>query len=114
RDVEGHPKVGASWEGFAMEQVIRAVGARPEECFFWATHQGAEVDLVLVRGLRKRGFEFKYTSAPGLTPSMRIALHDLKLDRLDVIHAGEHAFPMADRIRAVPLRRIFRDLRPQR
>lgn len=111
-DLEGHPKLGASWEGFALEQVVRTIGARPEECFFWATHAGAELDLLVVRGRHRRGFEFKRSDAPSVTPSMRIALADLRLDRLDVIHAGGHTFPLADRIRAVSLRRLLGDVTP--
>lgn len=106
-DLEGHPKVGASWEGFALEQVVHALGARSEECFFWATHGGAELDLLWLRGSRRRGFEFKRTEAPSVTPSMRIALKDLRLDRLDVIHAGAQTFPLAERIRAVALPRLL-------
>lgn len=86
--------------------------ARPDECYFWATHAGAELDLVVVRGARRLGFERKRTDAPRITPSMRVALTDLKLDRLDVIHAGEHTFPLAPGIRAVALRRILTDLEP--
>ena len=71
--LEGHPKVGASWEGFALAQVIRHLGARDHECFFWATHQGAELDLLVIRGGQRRGFEFKRTSTPGTTKSTAIA-----------------------------------------
>lgn len=109
-DLEAHPKLGASWEGFGIQTVVRALGARPEECFFWATHGGAELDLLIVRGNRKLGFEFKRTDAPRTTRSMRIALADLRLDRLDVVHAGEHTFPLDERIRAVALRRVLTDL----
>ena len=103
--LESHPRLGASWEGFALETVIRGLGARPEECYFWATHAGAELDLMIVKGGQRFGFEFKRTEAPVLTPSMRIALKDLKLDRLDVVHAGRESFPLAERVRAVPLMR---------
>lgn len=102
-DLEGHPKVGASWEGFALREIIHRTGARQEECFFWATHGGAELDLLLVRGGERLGFEIKRTTAPRLTPSMRSALSSLRLDRLTVVHAGEHAFPLGERIQAVPL-----------
>jgi len=102
-DLEGHPKAGASWEGFALEQVLRRTGALPEECFFWATHGGAELDLLIVRGRKRIGFEFKRTVAPSVTTSMKIALADLRLDRLDVVHAGEGVFPLGKRIRAVAL-----------
>lgn len=112
RDLERHPKLGASWEGFAIAQVTMRLRARPRECYFWATHAGAELDLLVVRGSTRLGFEIKRTDAPVLTPSMRIALHDLKLDRLDVIHAGRHTFPMAKKVRAVALERIIEDLEP--
>ena len=113
-DLERHPKVGASWEGFAIGQVIRRLGAREEECYFWATHAGAELDLLVVRGRRRLGFEVKRTTAPQVTSSMRAALDDLKLDRLDIIYAGEHSFPMAERVRAVPLARVLSDVDPLR
>lgn len=108
----GHPKLGASWEGFALSEIVRRLGARWEECFFWATHSGAELDLLVVRGLRRLGFEFKNTATPRLTPSMHTALEDLKLEHIDVIHAGEHTFPLSEQVRAVALRRIEEDLRP--
>ena len=111
-DLTGHPKVGASWEGFAAAQVIRHVGARPEECYFWATHAGAELDLLVVRGQRRLGFEFKYTSAPSATRSMYSAAEDLHLDRLDVIHAGESAFPLRGGIRAVALKSLLDTVEP--
>jgi len=105
-ELESHPRLGASWEGFALEAVIQMLGARPEECYFWATHAGAELDLLVVKGGKRRGFEFKRTEAPSLTPSMKIALKDLKLDRLDVIHAGRETFSLAERVRAIPLGRV--------
>ena len=103
RDLEGHPKVGASWEGFALDEVVRLMGARAEDCYFWATHAGAELDLLIVRGRRRWGFEVKKTSAPSLTRSMHIAMKDLRLDRLDVIHAGRDSFALAPKVRAVAL-----------
>ncbi|HEY2252516.1 MAG TPA: ATP-binding protein [Planctomycetaceae bacterium] len=111
-DVESHPKLGASWEGFAIEQVIRRLRVRSEECFFWATHSGSELDLLIARGPRRLGFEIKRTSSPRLTPSMRHALEDLKLHRLDVIHAGDETFPLSPRVRAVSLKRLLVDLKP--
>jgi predicted AAA+ superfamily ATPase len=111
-DLEGHPKIGASWEGFALENVIRHLGARAEESYFWRTHAGAELDLLIVRGRKRLGFEFKLTDAPAVTPSMRSALLDLRLDRLDVVHAGEETFPLAKTVRAVSLRAMMADLRP--
>lgn len=109
-DLEGHPKVGASWEGFALAQIVARLGARPEECFWWGTHTGAELDLLVVRGRRRLGFEFKRTDAPRITPSMRTALDALRLERIDVVHAGQDTFPLSDRVRAVSAGRIFRDL----
>ena len=111
-DVEAHPKLGASWEGFMVEQILSRLGAEPEECHFWATHSGAELDLLVVRGAIRRGFEIKRTSSPGVTPSMRSALADLELTSLDVIHAGDHTFPLHDRIRAVSATRFLSDIRP--
>ena len=111
-DLDAHPKSGASWEGFVIDQIIRHLGARPEECHFWATHGGAELDLLVVRGRKRYGFEIKRTTAPKITPSMRHAIHDLKLTHLDVIHAGEHTFPLAERLRAVPLCRLLEEIAP--
>ena len=101
--LERHPKVGASWEGFALSEVVRCLGAHEGECWFWGTHQGAELDLLVTSGNRRLGFEFRRTTAPRRTKSMAIALADLSLDELVLVHAGEHAFPMGERIRAVPL-----------
>lgn len=109
-----HPRCGASWESFTMETVIRRLGARRDQCYFWATHASAELDLLVVAGDRRLGFEFKRTSAPTVTPSMRIALDSLRLERLDVIHSGARTFPMGERIRAVPLRRVLLDMEPLR
>ena len=97
-----HPKVGASWEGFVIEQVLMAV--RHDETFFWATHQGAEIDLVLRRGGRLLGVECKRTDAPRMTASIRIALEDLGLERVAVLYPGPKRFPLGDCAEAVPLR----------
>ena len=109
-ELDRHPKVGASWEGFLLEQVIRRLGARRDQCFFWATHKGAELDLLVKLGSRRLGFEFKRTVSPRVTPSMRIALQDLGLDGLDVIHAGPDTFQLASRIRAVAASRLIDDV----
>lgn len=111
-DLEAHPKCGASWEGFVLDQIIRHLAARTEECYFWATHAGAELDLLIVRGRKRYGFEIKRTAAPKTTSSMRHALEDLKLTQLDVIHAGEYTFPLAENIRAVSLSRMLQDIAP--
>lgn len=112
RDLERHPKVGASFEGYAISTVVDRLRARWPECYFWATHAGAELDLLVVRGRTRLGFEVKRTVAPTVTPSMRAALADLQLSRLDVIHAGDATFRLAPRIRAVALSRILEDLEP--
>jgi len=104
RDIEGHPKLGASWEGFVIDQLVQQLCVSPEETFHWRTHQGAELDLLVVRGGLRLGFEVKRTVAPSLTPSMRTAMHDLKLKSLTVIHAGDQTFPLADKVEAVAFR----------
>ena len=101
RELEVHPKVGASWEGFAMEQVLRRVGER--DAFFWATHGGAELDLLVLGRGRKWGFEFKFRETPAITRSMRSAVDDLGLARLWVVHPGRQAYPLAKGIEALPL-----------
>lgn len=101
RNLELHPKVGASWEGFAIEEVLKAV--RPDEAYYWATHQGAEIDLLLFKHGRRVGVECKRMDAPTMTPSMRIALDDLKLDRIVVVYPGDRRYPLSDRVDVMPL-----------
>ncbi len=113
-DLERHPKVGASFEGFAIAAIVDRLGARWNECFFWATHAGAELDLLIIRGRTRIGFEVKRTVAPAVTPSMRAALADLRLSRIDVIHAGDRTYMLAPRIRAVAVGRLLDDLSPLR
>jgi len=96
-----HPKLGASWEGFAIEQVL-ATEAHSEVAF-WATHQGAEIDLLLVRHGKRYGVECKRADAPRMTPSIRIALEDLGLERIAVVYPGSRRYPLGDRVEAVPL-----------
>ena len=108
--VRGSPSAGASFEGLAIDAVMATIEASERDCFFWATYQGAELDLLVVRGRQRRGFEIKLGSAPVLTKSMQIALEELKLDRLDIIHAGEESYPLAQRVRAVPLSRLAEEL----
>ena len=103
-----HPKCGASWEGYVIEEVIRAVD--PDEAFFWATHNGAEIDLVLRKNGRLFGVECKRADAPKLTPSMRIALEDLKLERISVVFPGRGRYSIADRVSAVPLEALTKGM----
>jgi hypothetical protein len=111
-DLLGHPKMGASWEGFVIEQLRHHLRADPEECFFWATYAGAELDFLVVRGNTRLGFEIKRTSSPKVTPSMTQALKDLNLRHLYVIHAGDSTFPLAQNIQAVSINRLSQDIKP--
>jgi predicted AAA+ superfamily ATPase len=101
KDLVTTPKSGASWEGYVIEEVIRSI--EPDEVYFWATHNGAEIDLVMLKEGRLLGVECKKVDAPRLTPSMQIALEDVKLERIAVIYPGSKRFPLADAIEAVPL-----------
>jgi predicted AAA+ superfamily ATPase len=95
-----HPKVGGSWEGFLLEEVLQI--AQPDEAYFWATHQGAELDLLMFKHGRRVGVEFKRADAPTLTQSMRIAMQDLRLDQLIVVYPGPKAYRLAVNIQVVP------------
>ena len=96
-----HPRSGASWEGFALEQVLRI--AKPDEAYFWATHQGAELDLLLLKGTQRIGVEFKRADVPRMTRSMHVAREDLKLDALYVVYPGAQRFLLEAGVEAVPL-----------
>ncbi len=98
-----HPKLGYSWEGFALESVIRHHEATEGEYYFWATQGDAELDLLIIKNGKRLGFEFKYTDMPKVTKSMNIAMEDLKLDRLFVIFPGKISFPLTAGIEAVGL-----------
>jgi uncharacterized protein len=95
-----HPKCGASWEGYIVEETIKSI--KPDEVYFWATHGGAELDLLLFKDGRRLGVEIKRMDAPRLTASMRVALEDLALDRLVVIYPGERRFHLAENVEVVP------------
>jgi len=102
RALREHPRYGASWEGFALEQVLSTHGEA--DAYFWSTQRGAELDLLLLRRGKRWGFEFKCTDAPATTKSLRIALADLGLDHLWVVYPGQTAYPLDLRISALPLR----------
>jgi hypothetical protein len=101
KEILSHPKAGASWEGYAIEEVLKLV--RPEASYFWATHTGAELDLLLFKGGRRYGVEMKFQDAPRLTPSMRHALVDLSLERLTVLYPGDLRYDLERRVSVVPL-----------
>jgi len=102
--LRSHPRYGASWEGYALEQVLALLGER--ESYYWGTQRGAELDLLLMRGGHRWGFEFKCTDAPALTKSMHIALQDLGIERMWVVYPGGDRYPMHERIEALPLQHI--------
>ena len=100
-DLLTHPKCGASWEGYVMEELLTIL--RPDEAYFWGTHAGAEIDLLLFKEGRRIGVEIKRADAPRLTPSIRIALTDLGLNRLLVIYPGEKRYSLAEKVDVLPL-----------
>lgn len=106
--LQAHPKLGASWEGFALEQILALTGDR--EAYFWATHGGAELDLLVFHRGQRIGFEFKYSDTPATTKSMHVAMADLGLEKLHVVHPGKRSFPLADRIYATTLPDLLREL----
>lgn len=110
RGLERHPKVGASWEAFALRQITQRLGALPQECYFWSVHSGAEIDLLWIRGRRRWGFEFKRTSSPALSRSLMSAVDQLKLQRAFVVHAGDATFPLHKQITALAIARMLDDL----
>jgi hypothetical protein len=101
-----HPKIGASWEGYAVEQVLELVPH--DEAYFWSTHAGAEIDLVLIRDGRLYGVECKRADAPRMTPSMRAA-NDLDLQRITVLYPGDRAYPLAHNVHVMPLTDLATD-----
>ena len=102
--------LGASWEGFILQQVATHIGADPSETYFWATHGGAEIDMVWIRGARRIGFEVKRTSSPQITKSLLSAMSVLGLRHAYVVHAGDKTFPLSREITALAARRLIEDL----
>ena len=111
-DLRGHPKVGASWEGMCIGEVTARLGAHDDETYFWHVHSGPELDLFVVRGKKRLGFEFKLTTAPAVTSSMESAMKYLRLTTLYVVHAGVESFPLGRRIEALSARQIWTQLKP--
>lgn len=114
-DLQATPKIGASWEGFALEETIRSLNVDAEDCYFWATHQGAELDLLITKYGKKIGFEYKYQDAPRITKSMQIAIDSLHLDKLYVIYPGKDNYTLdniievinIDSVRTLSLQDLF-------
>lgn len=106
-ELDSYPRLGAFWEGFALEEVVRIYDAGPEETFFWATHTDAEIDLFIIKHGKRLGFEFKYADVPRMTKSMQTALSDLKLDHITVVYPGNQTFPLAEKITAQGLETLI-------
>ena len=103
-NLHGHPKVGASWEGFVLEQALQILHLNAE--YFWGTHAGAKLDLVFQSGGNRYGIEIKFNEAPALTPSMRIASSELSLEHLWIIYPGNETYPVMKNITALPLKNL--------
>lgn len=108
--LEGHHKLGASWEGFAIEQILSHTGDR--DAYFWGTHAGAELDLMITLQGKRYGFEIKYGDAPALTKSMHIALQDLQLKRLFVVYPGPQSYPLHEKVEVISIRHLPEKLAP--
>lgn len=107
KELLAHPKSGASWEGYVLEETLKAI--EPDEAYFWATHQGAELDLLLFKGGRRLGIEIKRMDAPTLTASMRVALADLKLNQLSIIYPGSRSYELGPQVKVIPVGTIAAD-----
>lgn len=109
-DVQSHPKLGFSWESFALEEILLLTGLE-RDAYFYKTYAGAELDLMVIQGGRRLGFEFKYQDAPTTSRSMHTIIEELNLERLWIVYPGETAYPLRDRIDVVPLSKLDRVLR---
>lgn len=106
----GYPKVGSSWEGFCIEEIIRGLQVNPSDCYFWSTYTGAELDLLIFKGQQRLGFEFKFSDAPKITKSMKISLQELSLDHLTVIYPGEIDYPLSEKVMAKGIKNYLDEL----
>jgi predicted AAA+ superfamily ATPase len=104
QELFNHPKCGSSWEGYVIEEILKAI--QPDEAYFWGTYNGAEIDLVMVKDGRMLGVECKRVDAPRLTPSMRIAIEDLRLEEIAVVYPGKRRYALAEKVSAVPLEAV--------
>jgi predicted AAA+ superfamily ATPase len=110
REIESHPKLGASWEGFALEEVVRASKARPQECYFWSVHSQTEVDLLIFRRGILTAYEFKYADAPKMTRSIGAAVEALNLSKLTVVYPGEVSYQIDERVDVKPLQVLIQEM----
>ena len=110
RELERHPRLGASWEGFVLESLIRTLGQDNTQFYFWAAHTGAQVNLLARRGGQFRGFEIRRTVTPRLSRSTRAVMEDLSLTQMDILHAGPSTVTLERRVRAVSIERLHEDL----
>lgn len=104
-----YPRLGASWEGFALEEIIKFYHLPSDDCYFWSTQSGAELDLFFIKDGKRLGFEFKYTDMPRMTKSMHIALEDLKLDHLYLVHPHIQTFPLQEKVTALGLESLIQN-----
>lgn len=111
KDLQFHPKLGPSWEGFAIETIIRHYGADEGESYFWSAYGRAELDLMIFKGTRRIGFEIKHTDTPRITRSLRTAREDLNVDELHIVYPGKERFPLDQGIEAVGLTSILEEIR---
>jgi predicted AAA+ superfamily ATPase len=107
--ITGHPQAGASWEGFALEQILRII--QPSQAYYWATYSEAELDLFFISNGQRYGIEFKFNEAPGKTRSMTIAMKSLNLDRLFIVYPGEKSWPITEKIMVCPISHINKTIR---
>ena len=106
--LQGHPKLGASWEGFALEQIVALTGGR--NAYFWATQSRAELDLMVLAQGKRWGFEIKYQDAPVMTKSLHVALEDLKLERAWIVYPGQENYPVHAKVRVCSLKDVLKEL----
>jgi len=99
--LRSHPQYGASWEGFALEQILALFGG--EHAYFWGTQQGAELDLLLFVGKERWGFEFKCNDAPSMTKSIHVAIQDLGLERVFIVYPGKQRYRIHEKVEVIPL-----------
>jgi len=104
--LQSHPKLGASWEGYALEECAKSIGLRSEQLYFWATHSGAEVDLFWTANGKNWAIEFKFEDAPRMTRSMHSALVDLELERLWVVYPGKDVYPLHEKVQTLPIQQV--------